>query len=1322
MKSEEAKRALEILDDAHGLSAHELESYLDSVCGEDSLLRREVLSYLEYDGTGTVLPAGVDVGTAPEIPQAPVSETRYDLGDEIARGGIGVVLRAFDNNIRRDVAVKVLQSEWERKPEIVHRFLQEARIGGQLQHPGIAPVYEIGRLPDGRPFIAMKLIKGETLEDLLARRRDANDDQAKLLGIFEEVCQAIAFAHTCGVIHRDLKPSNVMVGEFGEVQVMDWGIAKLLSDDEPEAPQNEGLSHADTPASDRVEVDTDGIGHHTRVGQLMGTPAYMAPEQSIGRADRTADVFALGAILFEILTGEKPPGDADAAREQLDRCQCDQELAELAKDCLQRNEADRPQDAGVVATRISAHFSALQSRLKEAEIATARAEVKAEEERKRRHRTLWTIAAVAILLVVAALIVLLLRNAVIQRQEAARADGLVDQLLIADIRQVPSILENIEPYREWVAARLSTEFEQSEPGSIERLHSALALPSGDGRRLRYLRDHLLRATPKQFPVVRAALLPHKDQIADSLWQTAQNEEHDATGRFQAAAALAEYNPDDERWSKLAPFMAEHLTDAIPYAYLGQWLEHLQSARHHLTDPLAVIFTDRSRPERQREVVALALADYWYDEPEKLVDIILIADEAAEFAPLIAALQPHGKTVEQQLIAEMRGAMPKESSRPQRDAHWTRQSLAAVTLVQLGYGDEAWPLLQLTADPSLRSFIIYHLGKLQTDHNTLAARLAVEREVSIRRALIQSLGGLNLTRIPTTDRNRIAEQLRALYTSDPDPGIHSSASWTLRQWGVALPELPINEPVMTDEQRQRIADLTEARRAAWERQLREQMQGMSASLSQHLVAHYPLDESKGTETANVRDGQLKATYQGPGQPNWVPGVVDGALRLDGEGGHINCGNEFSPERTDEFSYGCWFHAAPNSGKTCLFSKMGLTAEGTRGGFNVHIVADKLVFGLTHEFPENRLAITASVDHLLGSWHHVFVTYDGSSTASGVRIFVDGRLASSKVAAESLTKSIQNAGPLQIGRQSTDWSSQCRIDDVRIYDRQIGEDAILALYRSGLSALALVPTEDRTTDQQTLLRAAYDPAIHGPRSQGPQSPLSLAEKTLLEEWEKVRRWYVNSQGQTMAVISNPPASGITGIDYDFAIASHEVTVAEFLRFREGHDVYHLATPTEDCPVGNVSWNMAAEYCNWLSEQEAIPEDQWVYERISDDPADGMKSKENYLELRGYRLPTSAEWEHACRAGTRGTYSFGESAILTPRYFHFGGGSAVAVGTLLPNDAGLFDMHGNVKECCHDALASGYRVLRGGSFASGLPEHKAYADTRFPSIGFRVARTHR
>jgi serine/threonine protein kinase len=414
MDSAEVRRVLEIVGYATEKNDRELESYLDSVCGEDSLLRREVLSYLQFGEQGTLFTEASDNATAPEIPNAAKFESRYDLGDEIACGGMGVVFRAYDKNLRRDVAVKLLKEQTSEKPDVVHRFLQEAQIGGQLQHPGIAPVYEIGRMTNGHPFIAMKLIRGKTLASLLAERSDVTDDQARFVYVFELVCQAIAFAQTRGVVHRDLKPANIMVGEFGEVQVMDWGLAKIVGDDNPEEPTPSSADlNEPVPSSSDSNVDTDADSHRTRVGQVMGTPAYMPPEQPLGLSDEKTDVFALGSILCEILTGKPTAGDLDAANMRLSQSPSDQELIRLAKDCIERSPASRPQDASVVATRISGFLKAIQSRLRDAEIATARAEVKAAEERKRRQITLWTVAAITTLIGAACLVGWFIRDSVI---------------------------------------------------------------------------------------------------------------------------------------------------------------------------------------------------------------------------------------------------------------------------------------------------------------------------------------------------------------------------------------------------------------------------------------------------------------------------------------------------------------------------------------------------------------------------------------------------------------------------------------------------------------------------------------------------------------------------------------------------------------------------------------------------------------------------------------------------------------------------------------------------------------------------------------------
>src|SRR5271157_132406 len=191
------------------------------------------------DADSSTDPGPVIPPSSPETPDPSERSARLQLFGEIARGGLGAVFKGRDCDLGRDLAVKILPESHRDKPEMIRRFIEEAQIAGQLQHPGIVPIYELGAFADRRPYFAMKLVKGHTLAEILAKRKTPGDGLPRLLSIFESICQTMAYAHARGVIHRDLKPSNVMVGSFGEVQVMDWGLAKVLrqgGDDEVTSP------------------------------------------------------------------------------------------------------------------------------------------------------------------------------------------------------------------------------------------------------------------------------------------------------------------------------------------------------------------------------------------------------------------------------------------------------------------------------------------------------------------------------------------------------------------------------------------------------------------------------------------------------------------------------------------------------------------------------------------------------------------------------------------------------------------------------------------------------------------------------------------------------------------------------------------------------------------------------------------------------------------------------------------------------------------------------------------------------------------------------
>ncbi|MEZ6086968.1 MAG: protein kinase [Pirellulaceae bacterium] len=326
---------------------------------------------------------------------------------------MGAVLRGRDNDLGRELAVKVLLDIHRGNPTVRQRFMNEAQIAGQLQHPGIVPIYECGHLEDDRPFFSMKLIVGHSLRELLESRNDVNADLPRLIGIFLHVCQAMAYAHSRGVIHRDLKPENIMVGQFGEVQVTDWGLAKVL----PTAGQNavELRENSESTAFQEEPFRIDPL--QTHVGSVMGTPAYMSPEQARGTSDQLderADVFALGATLCEILTGHPPCGsgtisasiaktaDFTQCFQRLNAASIDRELVDIVRRSTDPSREHRYRDARQLTASVEQYQLGVRRRMEEAQRAEAEAVAIAREESRRRKLSVLLIVLLAITLAITA--------------------------------------------------------------------------------------------------------------------------------------------------------------------------------------------------------------------------------------------------------------------------------------------------------------------------------------------------------------------------------------------------------------------------------------------------------------------------------------------------------------------------------------------------------------------------------------------------------------------------------------------------------------------------------------------------------------------------------------------------------------------------------------------------------------------------------------------------------------------------------------------------------------------------------------------------------
>jgi hypothetical protein len=392
---------------ARQLPEAEWAAFLNRAC-PDADLRARVLALLAAEQTRDRAepqpPETVNVSqeqstgaTGPYLPTLPAEAPTipgYRITQEIAKGGMGRVYAAIDLSLDREVAIKTLLPGAN-----AERFVTEAKITAKLPHPSIPPVHALGTLDDGTPWPAMKRIHGQTLASLLASRRRQSsgaDDLSRYIQIFEQIAQAVGLAHSRGILHRDLKPLNVMVGELGEVQVMDWGLAKDTTSRgrQSAGDAGDGLE----PDDSRRRLEEDNV-HHTAAGTVMGTPGYMAPEQARGEVvDARADVFALGSILAAILTG-KPAFVGTTAREtiskaaaadladvqaRLEACGADAELPAIARRCLAAQPEDRFADGREVASAVAAYRAAVEARLRQAETAAAEALVREAEQRRRR--------------------------------------------------------------------------------------------------------------------------------------------------------------------------------------------------------------------------------------------------------------------------------------------------------------------------------------------------------------------------------------------------------------------------------------------------------------------------------------------------------------------------------------------------------------------------------------------------------------------------------------------------------------------------------------------------------------------------------------------------------------------------------------------------------------------------------------------------------------------------------------------------------------------------------------------------------------------------
>lgn len=357
---------------------------------------------------------------------------RYEVGRRVGKGGIGEIREVVDLYSQRRLAMKTLRSAFRSNAFANDRLHREAILTGRLQHPGIPPVFDHGHLSDDSTYFTMKLIDGKNLSQMLGNGATLEKSLPEFLRIFESVAQTMAYAHDNGVVHRDLKPANIMVGPFGEVQVMDWGMARDIADassqklsssvNQPvDLPVDASLT--ETPAQRNVDTYPDPIDSSvsdsdlTRAGDVLGTPAYMSPEQAQGQTNNigpAADVFGLGAILLEILTGSPlhsrvsveesiertKAGDFQESLDRLKQSNSDSKLQSLCRKCLTFDVNERPASAAWIAKEMRQYLENAEQQRQHAELQAHAANVRSEEESRRRKTSLLLSSVIGLVFVV----------------------------------------------------------------------------------------------------------------------------------------------------------------------------------------------------------------------------------------------------------------------------------------------------------------------------------------------------------------------------------------------------------------------------------------------------------------------------------------------------------------------------------------------------------------------------------------------------------------------------------------------------------------------------------------------------------------------------------------------------------------------------------------------------------------------------------------------------------------------------------------------------------------------------------------------------------
>jgi formylglycine-generating enzyme required for sulfatase activity/tRNA A-37 threonylcarbamoyl transferase component Bud32 len=1359
-------------------------------------------------------PAADPDATRAEVPSP--GGRRFLILRPHAKGGLGEVFVARDEELRREVALKEIQERHADNPESRARFLLEAEVTGGLEHPGIVPVYGLGHYGDGRPFYAMRFIRGDSLKDAVERFHkekaalpagERTLRLRQLLGRFVDVCQAVAYAHSRGVLHRDLKPGNVMLGKYAETLVVDWGLAKVLDKgdaDATEAPLQPSLS---------------GDSTMTQTGAALGTPAYMSPEQAAGRLDQlgpASDVYSLGATPYCLLTGQAPypSGDAGAVLGKVQRGdyprprELDRQIHPALEAVCRQAMALRPEDRYPSPQALAED---LEKFLADEVVTAYREPLLARLARwRRRHSTLVTVAVFVLLTLVGAAVV---GGLVVGReQERTRALAEVDALRDAGTATVPALLKDLALHKGAVQPRLRVQWQDAALTGDQRLRLGLALANDAEVRGQLVALARRADDPQEVLLVRDALVPYTAEVAPLLWQQVKEASTLAGERFRLLAILATLDRDGSDWPRQAGPAVEQFLAANPL-HLGAWKAALEPVRAALLKPLGEAFRASTEPERRR-LIATLLADYAADQPEVLSDLLLDADER-QYTALFPKVQAHRDRAVARLTAELDRALVPEWKDAPLDPSLVAADTALVRQVDGAQGlvAERFALCQTLP---LEEFNALAEGLARSGYRLVNLRPYTVATGGPPVAAPKPTGGPPLATAPVLVAALWARDGREAHWVH---GLTADEAGKQDAAGRGKGLVPLDVAGYTAGEEARYAVLWGPKDAGME----DARMYVGVPADRHKAAREPLQKGGFVPRTQVQvtlGGAVRYSYvwwkparaletklsnvswtEADYESNLTPSNLQTDLRL-----------AWNPARVDNVrNLGvAALAAAPAAGPDGLpWAALALgraAAESGPPGLDfapVWIDSTERVSEERHGLepaghlgrcrdlagrgyrPAALTVVEGGGGRLLAGsvWHLPVIPEAAKDTLAKrqaqaavalVQLGAPERvwpLLEHKPDPRLRSFLIHRLAPLQTDVQAL----LGRLEEEREVSRR--RALVLSLRSYALETLPPEAREAWLTRLRQWYREEADAGLHAAvewllRRWGDGAEVTRMAKELAGAKPAARPWHVNGQGQTLVVVPDGAAfwMGSPGdeagriavneplhrvrIPRSFAIATKEVTVEQFLRFQPEHRYLAKYSPRPDGPMVDVTWYQAAEYCNWLSKEEGIPTEEWCYlPNRAGQFDDGMRMVPGYLSKRGYRLPTEAEWEYACRAGAVTSRYYGEAEELLKEYAWYSKSTndegVRAGGLLKPNDLGLFDLYGNVFEWTQDPAFlyrwSGRnkpkedieynidirdnirRLVRGDSFDILAPNVRSASRLAFrPSnasrgAGFRVARTY-